>query len=125
MRSSDTTIAVIAKAASTSTGTISFHDRPAKKITYRPADSTRIAVPRSGCLTISATGTASNTSAMTKSGTRRCPSRRWNHQASISGIAIFRISLGWITRPTLSQRVAPFFVTPITATATSSATPIA
>ena len=43
-----------------STGTISFHDRPAKKITYRPADSIRIAVPRSGCLTIRPTGTSSS-----------------------------------------------------------------
>ena len=104
---------------------ISFQLSPAKKITYSPAESTRIAVPRSGCLTIRPTGTARIASAIRKSGTRSCPSRRWNHQASISGIAIFRISLGWITTPTFSQRVAPFFVTPATATATSSATPTA
>ena len=82
-------------------------------------------MPRSGCLTIRPTGTSSSSSATTKSSTRSWPSRRWNHQASISGIAIFRISLGWITTPTLSQRVAPFLVTPNTATATSSATPTA
>ena len=38
-------------------------------------------------------------------------------------MAIFRISLGWITMPTLSQRVAPFLVMPNSAVATSSATP--
>jgi hypothetical protein len=39
---------------------------------------------------------------------RSWPSRFWNHQASIIGVAIFSISLGWITvGPTLSQRVAP------------------
>ena len=38
-------------------------------------------------------------------------------------MAIFRISLGWITTPTLIQRLAPFLVTPNTATAISSATP--
>jgi len=123
MRSSDTTTAVIAAPATSITGKISFHDSPAKKITYMPAESTRMAVPRSGCFTISPTGSASKASAIRKSGTRAWPSRRWNHHASISGIAIFRISLGWITTPTLSQRVAPFLVTPITVTATSSAMP--
>ena len=49
---------------------------------------------------------------MTKSSTRSWPSRRWNHQASISGMAIFRISLGWMVMPTLSQRVAPLRVMP-------------
>ena len=58
-----------------------------------------------------------------KSSGRNCPSRFWNHQASISGIAILRISLGWITTPTLSQRRAPFLVMPNTATAISSAHP--
>ena len=38
-------------------------------------------------------------------------------------MAIFRISLGWITTPTLTHRLAPFLVMPNTATATSSATP--
>ncbi len=92
-----TTSAMMPAAPSTSTGTISFHDRPAKKITYRPADRIRIAVPRSGCLTTSPTGTSSSTAAIAKSSERSRPSRFWNHQASISGIAIFRISLGWIT----------------------------
>jgi len=32
--------------------------------------------------------------ATAKSSGRNCPSRFWNHQASISGMAIFRISLG-------------------------------
>jgi hypothetical protein len=45
---------------------------------------------------------------------RSCPSRRWNHQAIMSGIAIFMISLGWIVvTPMLSQRVAPFLVMPM------------
>ncbi len=71
------------------------------------------------------TGTASSKVATAKSSGRNCPSRRWNHQASISGIAIFNISLGWITMPMLIQRVAPFFVMPNSATAISSVTPMA
>jgi hypothetical protein len=39
-------------------------------------------------------------------------------------MAIFRISLGWITTPRLIQRWAPFLVMPNSATATSSATPM-
>ena len=41
----------------------------------------------------------------------------------MSGMAILRISLGWITTPTLTQRRAPFLVMPNTATASSSSTP--
>ena len=74
---------------------------------------------------ISPTGSSSSSAATTKSGTRNWPSRRWNHQASISGMAIFMISLGWITMPTSSQRVAPFLVmpTPGSAVTINSATP--
>ena len=110
--------------ATTKGGMISFHDRPAKKITASPAAITSREVPRSGCFMISPTGTASSTAATMKSSGRSCPSRFWNHQASMSGIAIFRISLGWITTPTSIQRLAPFLVMPNTATATSRATPI-
>ena len=92
-------------------------------MTDRPAASTSSAVPRSGCFMISPTGTASSTPATRKSSGRSCPSRFWNHQASISGMAIFRISLGWMMMPTLSQRRAPFLVMPKTATAISSTTP--
>jgi len=82
-------------------------------------------VPRSGCLATSTTGSISRAPAMTKSATRSTPSRFWNHHASISGAAIFRISLGWMTMPTLSQRVAPFLVMPRPgrAVTTSSSTP--
>jgi hypothetical protein len=69
-------------------------------------------VPRSGCLITRATGTSSSSAGHQEIGTRSMPSRFWNHQASISGMAIFRISLGWITTPRLSQRVAPFLVMP-------------
>ena len=113
----------MASAATTNTGRISLQDRPAKKITYSPAERTRMAVPRSGCLTISPSGSASSSSATAKSSARNWPSRRWNHQASISGMAIFITSDGWITMPRLSQRVAPFLVTPNSIVATSSATP--
>ena len=82
-----------------------------------------MAVPKSGWRMMSPTGTPSNTAATKKSSGRNWPSRFWNHQASISGTAILRISLGWITMPTLSQRRAPFLVRPNTATATKSATP--
>ena len=51
-------------------GTISFHDRPAKKITARPAASTSSEVPRSGCFMIRPTGTASRTKETTKSSGR-------------------------------------------------------
>ena len=72
---------------------------------------------------MSPTGSASSSPATAKSSARNWPSRRWNHQASISGMAIFRISLGWMTTPMLSQRRAPFLVSPNSATAISSATP--
>ena len=72
---------------------------------------------------ISPTGTASRMKETTKSSGRNWPSRRWNHQASISGMAIFRISLGWITMPTLIQRLAPFLVMPKRSTAISNPTP--
>jgi len=39
---------------------------------------------------------ANNAAATPKSRGRNWPSRFWNHQASISGMAIFRISLGWM-----------------------------
>ena len=94
MASPDITSAVMAAPASSATGMISFHDSPAKKITNSPEASTKMAVPRSGCLTMSPTGMASSASATTKSSTRRWPSRRWNHHASISGMAIFSTSLG-------------------------------
>ena len=77
-------------------------------------------MPRSGCLTMMATGTSSSTPAITKSSTRSWPSRRWNHQASMSGMAILRISLGWIVTPMLSQRVAPLRVTPRPGSAVAS-----
>jgi hypothetical protein len=86
-----------------------------------PAASTSSAVPRSGCFMIRPTGTSSSTAATAKSSGRNWPSRFWNHQASISGMAIFRISLGWITTPMFTQRRAPFLVMPNTATAISSA----
>ena len=78
----------------TNGGMISFHDKPAKKITANPAVITNSAVPKSGCFMMSATGNASNKPATTKSTGLRRPSRFWNHQASISGMAILRISLG-------------------------------
>ncbi len=106
-------------------GATSFQGRPAKKITDSPAASTSSEVPRSGCFMISPTGISSSTPATMKSSGRNWPSRFWNHQASISGMAILRISLGWITTPTLIQRCAPFLVMPNSATATSSATPSA
>ena len=124
MRCSDITTAVMPAAAISSTGMMSFQLRPAKKITYRPPDRISSEVPRSGCFITRPTGTASSRPAMTKSSPRNCPSRRWNHQASISGIAILRISEGCTSMPTLSQRVAPFLVMPNRATATSSSTPM-
>ena len=72
---------------------------------------------------ISPTGTASSAKAPMKSIGRVCPSRRWNHQAIISGVAIFSNSLGWMTMPTLSQRVAPLRVMPKNSTPSNSTTP--
>jgi len=51
------------------------------------------------------------------------PERCWKYQASISGMAIFMISDGWMSKPTCSQRRAPFLITPNRNTATSSPTP--
>ncbi len=105
-------------------GTISFQLSPAKKITARPEAITSSEVPRSGCFMISPTGSSRISPATAKSSGRSAPSRFWNHQDSIRGIAIFMISLGWITTPILIQRVAPFLVMPNKATATNRATPI-
>ena len=58
-----------------------------------------------------------------KSNQRSALSRFWKYHASISGIAIFISSDGWITMPTLSQRRAPLRISPNIATAISSATP--
>ena len=81
-------------------------------------------VPRSGCLAIRATGTASSVRATRKSVTVSCPSRRWNHQASTSGVASLSISLGWITvNCRSSQRVAPLRVTPNSSVAVSNMMP--
>ena len=88
-----------------------------------PAAKIKRAVPKSGCRMIRATGNPNNTAATPKSSGRNWPSRFWNHQASISGMAILRISLGWMMTPTLIQRRAPFLVMPNTATAISKAKP--
>ena len=45
-------------------------------------------------------GTAMSTAASAKSFQRTRPSNFWKYQASISGIAIFMISEGWISMPT-------------------------
>ena len=91
-----------------------FHGSPAKKITNEPAASTSSAVPRSGCLMISPTGTSTISAATTKSSVRRLPSRLWKYHASISGRPSFMISAGWM-RPTpmSSQRWAPLTITPL------------
>ena len=94
-------------------------------MTDSPAASTSSEVPRSGCFMISPTGIASSSPAAAKSSGRSAPSRFWNHHASISGMAILRISLGWMTTPRLIHRWAPFLVMPNNATAINSATPVA
>src|SRR3989337_632110 len=68
---------------------------PARNSMAKPAPNTRMAVPRSGCLAMSATGTrvTMNASASCRrfggSGTRA------KYQASIIGKASFMISEGW------------------------------
>ena len=101
-------------------GRISFHDSPAKKMTKKPAKKISRPVPRSGCLATSRKGTSTSTKALAMSPVCPRPSRRWNHHAAISGVAIFRISLGWMTMPTLSQRRAPLFVGSMPKAAVSS-----
>ncbi len=64
-------------------------ERPAKKITEKPAASTNNAVPKSGCRWIKITGTKSMTAAITKSRQLNAPSRFWKYQANIKGVAIF------------------------------------
>ena len=75
---------------------MTFHDRPARKITKKPEAKIRIAVPRSGWRTMRPTGIASSSAAMAKSRSRRPSSWRWKYHASISGTAIFMISEGWM-----------------------------
>ena len=75
---------------------------------------------------MSATGSTSRMPATAKSSGLSCPSRRWNHQASISGMAIFMSSLGWMTvMPTSSQRCEPLRMMPKNSTPSSSITPVA
>jgi hypothetical protein len=69
-------------------------------------------------------GTSSSSVATTNSCQRIMFSRFWKNHASISGAAIFMISDGWITTPTLTQRRAPFLMMPNSATAISSDSPI-
>ncbi len=55
---------------------------------------------------------------------RSVASYLWKYQASISGIAIFMISAGWMrVMPRSSQRLAPLTLIPTRKTATSSRTP--
>ena len=52
-----------ARPAATPRPMMTFHDRPARKITKKPAAKTRMAVPRSGWRAISATGISSSSAA--------------------------------------------------------------
>ena len=48
----------------------------------------------------------------------------WKNQASISGMAIFISSAGWMrVKPRSSQRLAPLAVMPISSTPNNSASP--
>ncbi|MNT17009.1 hypothetical protein D3C72_1521380 [compost metagenome] len=108
---------MISKPAST------FHDRPARKMTVKPAATTNSAVPRSGWRAIRYTGTSSSTAAIRNDFQRRAPALCWKNQASISGVAIFRNSDGWMSiTPICSQRRAPSLMVPNSATATSRIT---
>ena len=69
------------------------------------------------------TGIISSRLAIRNSCQRVMPSRFWKNHASISGIAIFMISDGWITMPRSIQRREPFLTRPNRATATSRAIP--
>ena len=95
---------------------------PPRKITNMPAEDTRMAVPRSGCLAMSTVGMAMIMSAVTtfmKRGGRLCfPIRA----ATVIGMTIFRNSEGWIRmKPILSQRCAPLLISPKNITARSMA----
>ena len=75
---------------------------------------------------MSSTGSASSSAAMAKSRMRSIVSFLWKYHASIIGNASFIISEGWKrATPTCSQRRAPFTMSPASATAMRSATPIA
>ena len=93
MRSSDSTSAVIADRA--------HHQHRQDQLPRQAGEEDHVQAGRQhqdrgaqvGLLDDQAHRHASSSSATTKSSARSWPSRRWNHQASISGIAIFRISL--------------------------------
>ncbi len=74
-------------------------------------------------MAIRANGTTSRTAATANDFQLPTLARFWKYQASISGMAIFMISEGWMSTPTCSQRRAPFLMMPNTATAMSSVTP--
>ena len=99
-------------------------DSPARNSTKKPALAISSAVPRSGCLAISSTGTtisAPATSSCSRRGGSRLSDR---YQATIIGTASFMISEGWKrTTPRSSQRCAPLPMSPTTSTASSNSTP--
>ena len=73
---------------------IHFQGSPAKKTTESPAAATRMAVPRSGCFIISATGIPMITKAIAKSLGEVWSWRLWKYQASIIVSATFISSEG-------------------------------
>ena len=105
---------------------MTFQDSPAKYSTKNPDAPIMSAVPRSGCLSISHTGSAISSAATTKSTNRTRASCFWKYHATTSGSAIFISSEGWNRpMPTLSQRREPLTTVPPSATAHSSNMPSA
>ena len=114
------------RAASTSNATMTRTRRPARMMTSEPATAMSAAVPTSGWMATSPTGTRISTLSAPKDGQPGGSGRSCRYQAHIIGTASFISSEGWKRNsPKFSQRRAPMPTWPIVTTSMSSTHPAA
>src|SRR5256885_2063877 len=113
-------------AASASNATITRTRRPARMMTSAPAIAMSAAVPRSGWMATSPTGTRISTLSAPSDDQPGGSGRSCRYQAQVIGTASFISSEGWKrNRPKFSQRCAPMPTWPIATTMSSSTHPTA
>ncbi len=111
-------------AASVLSATITRTRSPARMMTRVPAMAMSAAVPRSGSMATSATGSTISTASMARALQPGGSARSCRYQAQHIGTASFMSSEGWKrNRPRFSQRCAPMPVWPTATTTTSSRQP--
>ena len=102
---------------------ISRMGRPASTTTMTPDAAISSDVPRSGWRAIRTVGTIMIVAKTTRSRKDGGMCRSCRYQAAIIGTASFMISDGWKRMPMSSQRRAPWPISPMTSTRTSSTMP--